>query len=120
MTQQILTVTTRHPAPRLAVLSAAGELDHDSRTVLADAAETAVRGGRDLLVIDLTAVTFCDSGGLALFVELHRNATAGEGQVRLAGTQPPVLTVLHATNLDRILPLHPTVESAVRAAQPGD
>ncbi|GAA3343860.1 STAS domain-containing protein [Amorphoplanes nipponensis] len=118
MTQQMLTVTTRHVAARVAVLAAAGELDHDSRAVLADAAEAALHGGHDRLVIDLTELGFCDSGGLALFVDLHRRTTAGTGQVHLAGLQPPVAVVLHAANLDRILPLHPTVEEAVRAATP--
>ena len=38
------------------------------------------------------------------------------GSFRLAGAQAPVLSVIHATNLDRLLPLHPTVGEAVRAA----
>jgi len=116
MTEQILTVTTRNATSRIAVLSAAGELDHDSRTILNDAAESAIRNGQDWLIIDLDAVSFCDSGGLALFVELHKLAAAGDGQLRLARPRPPVCAVLHATNLDRILALHSTVDAAIQAA----
>jgi anti-sigma B factor antagonist len=116
MTEQILTVTTESVAPRTVVLSAVGELDHDSRGVLADAADAAVRTGHDRLILDLSGVTFCDSGGLALFVELHKNAAAGDGQLRLARCRAQVSAVLHATNLDRILALHSTVDAAVRAA----
>jgi anti-sigma B factor antagonist len=117
MTEELLTVTTTSAATRIAVLSVAGELDHDSRAVLSDAAEAAIRTGHDRLILDLGGVSFCDSGGLALFAELHRRAAAGDGELRLACLQPPVLAVLRATNLDRILPLHPTVDAAVQAAQ---
>ena len=116
MIEPILTVTTAAPAPGVTVLSAAGEIDHDSHHVLGDAAEAALRDSGGLLVIDLTEVTFCDSGGLSLFVGLHKRATATGGRLRLACPQPPVLAVLHATNLDRLLSVHPTVDEAVRAA----
>jgi anti-sigma B factor antagonist len=61
-------------------------------------------------------VSFCDSGGLSLFVDLHRATTARGGSLRLAGMQPPVRSVIDATNLDRLLPLHPTVDDAVHAS----
>lgn len=118
MTPQILTVTTTSSAGQVTVLSAAGEIDHDSRHALEDAADAALRDGGDRLVIDLAAVTFCDSGGLSLLVDLHKRATARGGEVRLACVQPPVTAVLLATNLDRLLPLHPTVADAVHAATP--
>ena len=117
MTQQILTVTVTGGGP-VAVLSAAGEIDHDSRLVLADAAETALLDGHNRLVVDLTGVTFCDSGGLSLLVDLHKRTRAQGGHLRLAGVQPTVQAVLLATNLDRLLPVHPTVADAVDAAAP--
>jgi anti-anti-sigma factor len=112
MTQQTLTVTSSS-AEELTVLSVAGEIDHDSRDILWDAADAAFQAGRRWLVVDLSAVTFCDSGGLSLFVDLHKRAAALGGELRLAGVQPPVATVLLATNLDRLLRLHPTVAEAV-------
>ena len=116
MMEQILTVTAADTGTPVTVLRAAGEIDHDSRHVLAEAADRAIREGRHRLVIDLTAVTFCDSGGLSLLVDLHKQTTALGGQLRLAGTQPPVTTVLQATHLDRLLPLHPTADEAVHAS----
>ena len=116
MIEPILTVAVAAPAPGITVLTAAGEIDHDSHHVLGDAAATAFRGDGELLVIDLTEVTFCDSGGLSLFVGLHKRATATGGRLRLAGPQPQVLAVLQATNLDRLLAVHPTVTEAVRGA----
>jgi anti-sigma B factor antagonist len=118
MTQQALTVTTTSTAGQVTVLSAAGEIDHDSRPILEDAAYAALRDGGSRLVIDLAAVTFCDSGGLSLFVDLHKRTAALGGQLRLARVQPPVTAVLLATNLDRLLPIHATVAEAVEGAQP--
>jgi anti-anti-sigma factor len=116
MTEQILTVTPAESTDQVAVLVAAGEIDHDSRDVLSDAATDALQNGASRLVLDLAAVSFCDSGGLSLFLDLHRDTTARGGSLRLACVQPPVLAVIRATNLDRLLPLHPTVEDAVRAS----
>jgi anti-sigma B factor antagonist len=116
MTEQLLTVTTTASGGQVAVLSAAGEIDHDSRLVLGDAADAALQEGRNRLVVDLTRVTFCDSGGLSLLVDLHKRTAALGGQLRLAGVQPAVTAVLLATNLDRLLPVNRTAEEAVDAA----
>jgi anti-sigma B factor antagonist len=114
MTDHFLTVTTVE-RDGVVVLAATGEIDRESRDVLGDAAGTAT--GEGLLVIDLTGVTFCDSSGLSLFVELHRKARVSGGELRLAGLQDMVATVVRATNLDRLLLLHPSVDDAVAAAR---
>ena len=116
MTDDFLTVTTKTPGERVALLVAAGEIDHDSRAALDRAADEALRQGRNRLVIDLGEVTFCDSGGLNLFVDLHRRALEGDGGLRLAALRPPVAAVIQATNLDRLLSLHPTADAALAAA----
>ena len=115
MPELILEVTADRPTSTLTVLHVSGEIDRDSVPVLGDAAEEALEIGVNRLVIDLTAVTFCDSSGLSLFVRLHRRATARGGSFALAAVQPTVRMVLHATNLDRLLAVHPTVDEAVGA-----
>ena len=117
MMDDILTVTTKTTAGQVAVLTVAGEIDHDSRAVLEDAAGVALSEDHVRIVVDLTAVTFCDSGGLNLFVDLHRRTAARGGELRLASLQPPVTAVVRATNLDRLLQLHTTVGEAVDAAE---
>jgi anti-sigma B factor antagonist len=116
MTHQTLTVTPATGAGEVTVLAVTGEIDHDSRQILGDAAEAAFQAGHRRLVLDLAGVTFCDSGGLSMLVDLHKRAATRGGQLRLAAVQPPVTTVLLATNLDRMLLLHPTVAAAVDAA----
>ena len=112
MTDQILTVTVQAGPPTVTVLVAVGELDHDSRRILHRRAGEVLDTGGIRLVIDLTGVTFCDSGGLSLFVELQRRAEAAGGWTRLAGAQGMVLSVLKATNLDRMFVLYDTVAAA--------
>jgi anti-anti-sigma factor len=120
MSEQILTVLAEHVTESVVVLTAAGEIDRDSQSVLGEAAEDALDRGADRIVIDLAEVSFCDSGGLSLFVRLHRQAAGRGGFLRLAAAQPTVRRVLEVTNLDRLLALYPTVEQALRAAdQPG-
>jgi anti-sigma B factor antagonist len=118
MTQQILTVSATSEGP-VTVLSAAGEIDHDSRNALEDAADVALQNDCRRLVLDLGAVTFCDSGGLSLFVDLHKKMVARGGDLRLASVQPAVTAVLLATNLDRLLRVHATVGEAVAATPTG-
>ncbi|MDI6102686.1 STAS domain-containing protein [Actinoplanes sp. NEAU-A12] len=117
MMDPFLTVTTTIVGERATVLSATGEIDGDSRKILGEAADAAIAAGQHRLVIDLTGVTFCDSGGLSLFVELHRRITALGGELRLAGLREMVATVVRATNLDRLLLLYPTVDEAVEASR---
>lgn len=113
MTGQTLTVDLHAVPPDISVLVADGELDHDSRRVLQRSARDVLDAGGTHLVIDLFAVTFCDSGGLSLFVELQRQAAAVAGWVRLAGAHGMVLSVLKSTNLDRMFVLYDSVEAAV-------
>ena len=116
MSEQILTVAAEHVTDSVVVLTPTGEIDRDSQSVLDEAAAEAIADGSDRLVIDLGAVSFCDSSGLGLFVRLHRQFTGRGGSLRLAGAQPLVRTVLEATNLDRLFPAYPTLEQAVQAA----
>ncbi len=113
MTSALLDVTATDIGATGLLLTVCGELDHDSRTVLDDAVTGGLDRGRTRLVLDLTQVPFCDSGGLSLFVDAHRRAEAAGGWLRLAAARPEVLTVLAATNLDRYLTILPTVPEAL-------
>ncbi|GAB3981524.1 STAS domain-containing protein [Plantactinospora veratri] len=115
MTNEILTVSRVDATAPVPVLAAVGEIDHDSRDVLREAANLALGDDGTRLVLDLGAVSFCDSGGLGLFLELHRLTASRGGSLRLARVPRPVQLVLDATNLDRLLHLDPTVEDALRA-----
>lgn len=113
LTEALLTVTWDEAGDRVTVLAAVGELDRDSGQLLAEAAEAALAAGARRLVLDLGAVTFCDSGGLKTFVHLHRRMAGQGGSLHLAALLPPVAAVLRTVALDRMLTVHATVRDAV-------
>ncbi len=68
--------------------------------------------GRLYLVLDLTAVDRIDSTGLGVLVGALKRLRVGNGQLRLAAAGD-VARVLHATGLDKVLPLYPDFASAL-------
>jgi anti-anti-sigma regulatory factor len=67
---------------------------------------------RPKIVVDLSLVPMCDSGGLNVLLEAHRMAASRGGWLRLAAAQPFVRRVLELTNLTRALLIHGTVADA--------
>ncbi len=65
------------------------------------------------LVLDLTAVDLIDSTGLGVLVGALKRLRAGDGQRRLAAARGDVVRLLHATGLDKVLPLYSDVASAL-------
>ena len=65
------------------------------------------------LVLDLSAVDRIDSTGLGVLVGALKRLRAGGGQHRQAAATGVVARVLHATGLDKVLPLYPDVASAL-------
>ena len=113
MTEPVLNVTTTDIAPEGAVLTAAGDIDFGSQHVLRAAAASAFERNVTQLVVDVGHVRICDSSGLSLFVDLHRQTTARGGWFRLAGPGPLLVKTLAVTNLDRVLPAYDTVDAAL-------
>ncbi len=69
--------------------------------------------GHPNLVLDLTAIDRIDATGLGVLVGALKRLRAGNGQLRLAATHGEAARVLHATGLDKVLPLYPDVASAL-------
>lgn len=97
------------------VVACSGEIDlmtaAEFRTTLTDL----IVEGRVHLVIDLLGVTFVDSSGLGVLVAARRRARTVKGSLSLVATHPTVLRVLHVTALDRVFPIHETLEEALAA-----
>jgi anti-anti-sigma factor len=66
-------------------------------------------------VIDLRAVPYIDSTGLAVVVELHKSLANRGGQLFLAGANQRVREVLEMTRIGEIVPLFEDVEEAETA-----
>jgi anti-sigma B factor antagonist len=67
------------------------------------------------LIIDLSAVEFCDSSGLSALLIAERRMREHGGTVRLAGLQKKVLNLIRISHLDRAFSIHDTVTKALKA-----
>jgi anti-anti-sigma factor len=71
--------------------------------------------GMKVLMLDLSAVSFCDASGLAVLIGTHRRATQLGITLHLAAPHPHITKLIHLTGLDRNLTIHPTLPDALAA-----
>lgn len=99
-----------------AVLTPTGELDEAASAVLrADACGLVAHGHRNL-VVDLSAVTFCDACSLSALIGIRRHALEAGGSLVLAAVPLQLRELLSRTGLDTVLTVHPTVHDALARA----
>lgn len=111
MAEVNLLVETRESGP-WSIVDVKGEVDLYTAPKLKDRLVDIITGGRNRIVVNLEAVEFLDSSGLgALISGLKRCREAG-GTLALTNASAPVRKVLAITGLDRVFPLHETVEQA--------
>jgi len=87
-----------------ACVAVAGEVDVGTAPRLRDALVEAVADGEQV-VVDLGAVTFMDSAGLAALVVAQRVAEARGVRLRLRGVPPRVLKLITVTGRHELLSL---------------
>lgn len=80
-----------------------GELDVDSAKRRGAELETAVSSGGPNVVVDLSALTFCDSSGVRALLALHRQAQGSGRALHVRGASGSVAEVLRLTGVDRVL-----------------
>ena len=100
------------------VVAVSGELDivnsQQFDDYLADAS-----AGRDLVVLDLSAVDFMDTSALAVIVSHWRHQVEAGGMFLLAGARYRYTKALWITGLADRLPMYADVAEALAAAHPG-
>lgn len=101
----------------VAVLQLCGELDADTaarlRAVLAELVARPV----PRIVVDLTALKFCDSVGLSAFITSKQVIVARGGWLSFAGANPFLAQLLETVGLSRYFAIFPEVEDAIAAAR---
>jgi len=91
-----------------------GELDLATTPQLEETLEPVDRSAP--LVVDLGECTFLDSTCVRFLISLVRETEAAGGRTALVATDPGILRVLEITALDTMVPVHPTVETALTGA----
>jgi anti-anti-sigma factor len=69
------------------------------------------------VVLDLSGVTSMDSAGIGELAFLHTVACAQNADLKCASPSPLVRDLLHLTNLNSVLEIHPSVHDALAAFQ---
>jgi len=104
---------TEELAPDVLLVRMSGEIDIASTDFAAEAIRTAVAPPARLVLIDVSAVTFCSSAGLGNLVEARN--LAGEHNISLAlvGVGRPVDRPLSITGLGGQFQIYSTVDEAL-------
>lgn len=94
------------------VLTVAGEVDLATAPALETAIEGILASKPTALIIDLTAVSFLASAGMAALVAAHQRA--GEATtIAVVADGPATSRQLKMTSLDQVFALHSTLEAAL-------
>jgi anti-sigma B factor antagonist len=89
------------------VLALAGEIDLYTAPRLQSeltAALAATPSAR--IVVDMSAVEFCDSTGMNVLLAAHRLASERGGELTLAAPRAPVRKILQVTGLQSVFTIH--------------
>ncbi len=90
-------------------------LDATQSRPLRNALEQALQS-HPMLILDLSTVGFLDSAALGVLLHTLRVATGAGGQLALANVNPPVRALLELVRATSVLPIYPSVESALEMA----
>ena len=70
-----------------------------------------------VVLLDLSAVTFCSSSGLRVLIQASQHAAETGVELRIIGAGRPVLRPLQVTGLDRHLRVFSTTADALAAGR---
>jgi anti-sigma B factor antagonist len=98
---------------RCGVLAVAGEIDVATYPALRSALDDLHREGLARIVVDLSAVTYCDSTGIGVLAMFAKRLLDAGGRLQVAGARPAVAEILGIAGLTAVVPSFPTVELAL-------
>ncbi len=80
-----------------------------------DTVSTLASAGQKSILIDMSRVTYVDSATIGCLMDLYRQVTAGGGQLKLAGVQKRVETMLTMTGAQNFIQIHADELSAIKS-----
>ncbi|MEU8271071.1 STAS domain-containing protein [Sphaerisporangium sp. NPDC049002] len=104
-----------HRDPDCTLVAIIGDLDATTYSTAREQLRALVAEGRDRIVIDVTELGFCDSGGLWILLEVHRQAERAGGWVRLAGVNGFLRRLFALTRLDAAFTIDADVTASLAA-----
>ena len=101
----------------VAVMTLTGELDIGTTGEFFDRAEALVDRGYRHVVLDLSELSFCDSGGLGTIVKLRKRLGSVDGTISIAAANPMIASLLELTGLDQVIKVFPSLSEALGQAE---
>ncbi len=114
LTDTMTTAVADHDG--VTVLTVTGEVDLATAPALETAIDAALDSGADHLVIDLAAVSFLASAGMAALVAAHQRA-GDKTTIALVAEGPATSRQLKMTALDQVFDLHSTLGDALASVR---
>ena len=74
-----------------------------------------VTGPQPKILIDMSKVTYVDSATIGCLMDLYRQVSSAGGQLKLAGVQKRVETMLTMTGAQNFIQLHADEPSAIKS-----
>ena len=121
MSTQVAAMPDSYPVQwtgRLAILALPRHVGDCNASQIRERLLWVINRGAAELIIDMTGTASCDHEGAAAVARAHQRATASGTQLRLAVTAGAVQWVLCLNGLDRLIPVHPSLDAALAAAAP--
>lgn len=104
--------------PYAAVVALSGELDAHTATQLRTLLAEQLLAGPGNLILDLSALSFIDSAGLATLIAADKGTRRAGMKLVLAASAPSVRKVLKITGVDGVLATADTVDAALTLLAP--
>ncbi|MCE6998337.1 STAS domain-containing protein [Saccharothrix sp. S26] len=101
------------------VVSVTGDIDMSNSDALSERCLELIDAGVGALVLDLSGVTFFASSGIAALGRIRVHNAANRGRPVHVVASRSVRRSLEVTAMDRLLPLHQTLDDALKAAADG-
>jgi anti-sigma B factor antagonist len=99
-----------------AVVAMPAEIDAVNAEKIRQDLLSAVGLGAAVVVIDMSETTFCDSSGVQATIAAYRQAAANGTELRLVATA--VLRILTVIGISQLIPIYPTLKSALTGLSP--
>ena len=89
------------------ILALAGEIDlYTAPRLQTELTAALAASDTAQIVVDMSAVDFCDSTGMNVLLAAHRLAGEKGGDLTLAAPRPPVRKILEVTGLQSVFTIH--------------
>ncbi|MEU9419542.1 STAS domain-containing protein [Streptomyces sp. NPDC051000] len=113
MTDHTLTATRHTHSRGATVLAVVGELDHHTAPELTRVIQETPFGPDVPVLIDVSALTYCDSTGITVLVGAYHRAHKVDAPLLIVGLNAELMHVFRIVGLDQLFTFQPTVEEAV-------